>query len=377
MNEEVDEHSIRTVARPRLAYRPAPDPPVGGPTTDDGLTAGLIMAGASLLESLTSREREALREADTPGKLSPMLATLTDEPFSDHEWIYERKLDGERCLAWVSGGEAVLRSRSGNDNTASYPEVAEALGRQARADVLVDGEMVAFDGSVTSFQRLQPRMQVKDPDEARRSGVAVYYYLFDLIHLDHSDLSGLPLRSRKKLLKKAVHFVDPVRFAPHRNEKGEEYFEEACAKGWEGLIAKDALSGYVNGRSRKWLKFKCVNRQELVIGGYTDPHGSRKGLGALLVGYYRDGDLIYAGKVGTGFDEETLDTLSHRLGSLERSTSPFQDTPDGDGIHFVTPRLVGEFGFTEWTRAGKLRHPRFLGLRRDKDPEQVVREEPT
>ncbi|MGA7271575.1 MAG: non-homologous end-joining DNA ligase [Acidimicrobiia bacterium] len=334
-------------------------------------------SGSSLLEALSPDQRDAVREAEVPEQLEPMLATLTDEAFSHPAWIYERKLDGERCLAWVTGGEALLRSRSGRDNTSSYPEVAEALTERARADLVVDGEIVAFEGRITSFQRLQPRMQISDPGQARRSGVAVYYYVFDLVHLDDFDLSDLELRSRKKLLKRAIDFGDPLRFTPHRNQEGEDYFEEACRKGWEGLIAKDAHSGYVTGRSRKWLKFKCVHRQELVIGGYTDPKGARQGLGALLVGYYRKGDLVYAGKVGTGFDQETLERLGHELGSLERSTSPFTRTPDGDGVHFVTPRLVGEFGFTEWTRGGKLRHPRFLGLRRDKDPKEVVRERPT
>lgn len=355
-------------------------PGLGRWAADAVLSAtGLIMgdSGSGLLELLSPDEREAVVQADLPARLEPMLATLTGEAFSDPDWIYERKLDGERCLAWVAGGETVLRSRSGHLNTSSYPEVAEALTEQARAAVLVDGEIVAFDGSITSFQRLQPRIQVSDPGQARRSGVTVYYYLFDLIHIDHFDLTRLQLRSRKKLLKRAIQFGDPVRFTPHRNQSGQDYFEEACRKGWEGLIAKEAHSGYVTGRSRKWLKFKCVHRQELVIGGFTDPKGSREALGALLVGYYRNGDLVFAGKVGTGFDQETLERLGRELGSLERSTSPFNQAPGGDGVHFVTPRLVAEFGFTEWTRAGKLRHPRFLGLRRDKDPREVVREQPS
>lgn len=374
---QVDGDSIQHAVHPRCNPGRVRHSPAGGKDAAGPSRTGLIVTGPepSPLEALTAGERDKVRHGEAPRKLQPMLATLTEERFSDPEWLYERKLDGERCVAWVSGGEAVLRSRSGHDNTSSYPEVAEALAGQARGQVVVDGEMVAFEGDVTSFQRLQPRMQISDPNKARRSGVAVYCYLFDLVHFDHSDLTGLPLRARKKLLKRALDFSDPLRFTPHRNQKGEEYFEDACRKGWEGVIAKDARSEYVQGRSRKWLKFKCVSRQELVIGGYTDPGGSRKGLGALLVGYYRNGDLVYAGKVGTGFDRDTLDSLSHKLSSLERSTSPFEETPDGDGVHFVTPHLVGEFGFTEWTRGGKLRHPRFLGLRRDKDPEDVVREE--
>jgi bifunctional non-homologous end joining protein LigD len=328
----------------------------------------------ALWQGLSAEDRDALREAGPPTDVEPMLASLTDEPFSAAGWLYERKLDGERCLAWVVGGEGTLRSRSGRDSTSSYPEAAAAMADVAGADLVVDGEVVAFEGRVTSFQRLQPRMQVTDAGKARHSNVTVYYYLFDILHLDQVDLRGLPLRTRKKLLKRAIQFGDPVRFTPHRNEDGEDYFREACRKGWEGLIAKDARSTYVGGRSRDWMKFKCVNRQELVIGGYTEPRGSRSGLGAVLVGYHRDGDLIYAGKVGTGFDQETLAGLSERLASLERSTSPFVDEPDDEGVTFVAPKLVAEIGFTEWTRAGKLRHPRYLGLRRDKAPREIVRE---
>ncbi len=329
-----------------------------------------------MLGALSPEDRDALREAGSPEQVQPMLAALTEGPFSSADWLYERKLDGQRCLVWVIGGEATLRSRSGRDNTSSYPEMAEAVAERVGANLVLDGEVVGFEGDLTSFQRLQPRIQVTDLDQARHGGVAVYYYLFDLIHFDHVDLRGLPLRTRKKLLKRVVHFGDPVRFTPRRNQDGEEYFEEACRRGWEGLIAKDARSAYAGSRSRKWMKFKCVHRQELVIGGFTEPRGSRTGLGALLVGYHEDGDLIYAGKVGTGFDEETLSRLSDRLASLERSTSPFVDESDGEGVNFVTPELVAEIGFTEWTRAGKLRHPRDLGLRRGKDPREVVREKP-
>ena len=241
----------------------------------------------------------------------------------------------------------------------------------------VDGEVVAFSGGVTSFSRLQGRMQIQDPDEARRSNIRVYYYVFDLLYVEEHDVTGLALRDRKRLLRRALRFENPIRFTSHRNEEGEAYYEEACRKGWEGIIAKRASSEYVHSRSRDWLKFKCVNQQELVIGGYTDPEGERIGFGALLVGYYEDGDLRYAGKVGTGYDDETLERLSSRLSNLGRETSPLAEGEgDGSGVHWVTPKLVCEVGLTEWTHDGKLRHPRFLGLRRDKDPEDVVRERP-
>lgn len=239
----------------------------------------------------------------------------------------------------------------------------------------MDGEIVAFDGKVTSFARLQPRMQTKDPEQAHRSNVAVYCYLFDVLHVDGHDTTRLPLRTRKRVLERTLDFADPLRYASHRNEDGEAFHREACEKGWEGVIAKKADSTYAHSRSTNWLKFKCVATQELVIGGFTEPEGSRKGFGALLVGYYDDGDLVYAGKVGTGYDEETLRRLRERFANLERKTSPFAGDVREKGAHWVTPNLVGEFGFTEWTQDGKLRHPRFKGLRRDKDPRDVVKEE--
>ena len=179
-------------------------------------------------------------------------------------------------------------------------------------------------------------------------------------------------------MKRAFHYADPLRYVTHRNEEGQSYFEEACSRGWEGIIAKDATSSYQHTRSQKWLKFKCVNQQELVIGGYTEPHCKRIRFGALLLGYYDRDDLQYAGKVGTGFDEETLRQLGDRLTSLERKTPPFagNDLPD-DEVHWVTPKLVAEIGFEEWTEDNRLRQPRYLGLRRDKDARDVVKEEPS
>lgn len=328
------------------------------------------------LEQLGPEERDRLPRRPRPGWTRPMLATLVHEPFSRAGWIFERKLDGERCLAFCSSSGARLLSRNRKDLGIHYPELEEALAELAGESMVLDGEVVAFEGKVTSFERLQARMQVSDPEDARHSGVAVYYYLFDILHLAGLDLTGLPLRARKRVLRGAVRFRDPVRFTAHRNRGGEEFFRQACRKGWEGLIAKDASSQYAHKRSRDWLKFKCVHRQEFVIGGYTDPGGERTGFGALLVGFHEHGELRYAGKVGTGYDDETLERLGARLARLERKTPPFAGEPDEKGAHWVSPKLVGEVGFTEWTRGNRLRHPRFLGLREDKDPEDVVRERP-
>ena len=329
------------------------------------------------LDTLDASERDALRRRDVPQWTEPMLATLTDEHFSAPDWIYERKLDGVRCLAFRRGDTVAVRSRSGRALDATYPELHAPLRAQPPSRYVADGEIVAFDGKVTSFARLQGRMGLTDPDAARASGIAVYLYLFDLLHLDGFDLTALPLRRRKALLRSRFTFDDPIRFTPHRNAEGEAFFAEACRKGWEGVIAKRADAPYVHARSRDWLKFKCVHRQELVVGGWTDPEGSRTGFGALLLGYHDDdGALRYAGRVGTGFDEETLASLHDRLERLARETSPYAAAPDGDDVHWVRPELVVEVGFTEWTEAGRLRHPRFLGVRRDKPAADVVRERP-
>jgi bifunctional non-homologous end joining protein LigD len=318
----------------------------------------------------------AVRES-MPSWVSPMLATLTDRRFSDPDWIYERKLDGERCLAFRRRDRVDLRTRTRTRINDHYPEVAEALQEQPAHDLVVDGEIVAFDRGRMSFSRLQRRMHVSDPTRARETGVTVYLYLFDLLYLDGYDVTPLPLRDRKSLLKRTLRFGDPLRFTPHRVGEGERYLEEACRKGWEGVIAKRWAAPYVGRRSGDWLKFKCVQGQELVVGGYTDPQGSREQFGALLVGYYEDNRLVYAGKVGTGFDRDTLRDLGKRLVEVGRPTSPFTAGPVPTGtVHWVEPTLVAQVGFAEWTRDGRLRHSRFLGLRDDKAPTDVVRERP-
>jgi bifunctional non-homologous end joining protein LigD len=317
-------------------------------------------------------------EAVAPGRIEPMKAVLTDEPFSHPDWIFERKLDGVRCLAFRSGTAVRLVSRTGRDMNGSYPELVEALEREDSDDFVVDGEVVAFDRGVTSFARLQRRMQLSDPRAARRTGVAVFLYLFDVLRDEGEDLRRLPLRERKARLRHALSFHGPVRFTPHRNERGEELFRDACRRGLEGVIAKRADSPYRSGRSRDWLKLKCHLEQELVIGGFTAPKGSRTEFGALLVGYYEDGDLRYAGKVGTGFGQRTLADLGRRMRELEREEPPFVDAhPVPGGTRWVCPELVAQIAFGEWTRDGRLRHPRYLGLRDDKPAREVVRERPS
>lgn len=328
------------------------------------------------LQSLDESERRKLRRK-TPRK-SPgvMLATLTKKRFSSPDWLYERKVDGVRCLLTCAGGKASLTSRNGKSQDSAFPELVDEAAAACAWPLVADGEIVAFEGKVTSFSRLQKRLGIQDEDRARHTGVKVYLYLFDILNLDGYDLRQLPLRRRKAILQKAVEFGNGLRYMQHRNETGEKYFDDACKRGWEGVIAKRADSTYTSARSRDWLKFKCGNQQELVIVGFTDPEGSRKGFGALLLGYYEDDALRYAGRVGTGFDDELLGKLRKRMDKLARETSPLDETIRQAGVHWIRPSLVAEIGFTEWTSSGKLRHPRFLGLRHDKPARDVVREKP-
>ena len=306
-----------------------------------------------------------------------MLASLADRPVDDDGWLFEPKYDGIRLIGARDADTAAVWTRNGVDRSHSYPELVDALLDQASTRFVVDGEVVAFDGQRTSFQRLQQRSGIDDPERARHSGIAVYYYLFDLLHVDGHDLESVPLHRRKAALADVIDHHDPLRYSEHRATDGREYLEQACAMGWEGLIAKQADSRYVHGRSRSWVKLKCVRRQEVVIGGYTDPKGSRTALGSLLVGVHDGNELVYAGRVGTGFDEDRLIELQELLGRLRRPTSPFhRGNPAPGPVHWVAPELVCEVGFSEWTGAGRLRHPRFLGLRRDKDPREVVRDVP-
>jgi bifunctional non-homologous end joining protein LigD len=238
---------------------------------------------------------------------------------------------------------------------------------------------VAFDGETTSFSLLQQRLGVRDPGQDLLAAVPVCFYLFDVLWADGRDVRPLPLLERKQVLRRLLSFGGPIRYAEHRTDDGEAYYAYACAHGWEGLVVKRGDAPYRAGRSRDWLKFKCQDSQEFVIGGYTDPKGSRTGFGALLLGYYdSDGTLAYAGKVGTGFDRAALDSLAQTLSGLERPQSPFgHGKVPRTGVHWVEPRLVGQVVFSEWTSAGELRHPRFQGLRRDKDPATVTRERPS
>jgi bifunctional non-homologous end joining protein LigD len=329
------------------------------------------------LQLIPQAARPRVRRRPQPDWAPPMLATLTEKRFSDPAWLYERKLDGERCLAFRKGTLIRLMSRNQLRIDNHYPEVAEALAAQEPGDCILDGEIVAFEGNRPSFSRLQRRMQLRDPEAARRTGVPVYFYLFDVLHVGGLDVTAVELRHRKAILRRLLTYGDPLRYTAHRIREGEAFWRQSCDKGWEGVIAKRADSPYEPRRSLNWLKFKCVNVQEFVIGGYTDPKGSRTGFGALLVGHFEGDRLVYAGKVGTGFDTSLLAALSKQLARLKRADPPFgEGVLPRKGVHWVHPELVAQIGFSEWTPDGRLRHPRFLGVREDKPAREVVRERP-
>jgi bifunctional non-homologous end joining protein LigD len=330
---------------------------------------------SSPLDVLPDSARSRLRKRPPPLWVSPMLATLTEERFSRKGWLFEPKFAGERCLAFGLRGKLRLTSRNRRLLNDQYPEIPEAFRGQKVEAFVADGEIVTFDGEVTSFAKLQRRMHVEHPSAQLRREVPVWFHLCDLLYVNGYDAQQVALWHRRAIIRHMFDFRDSLRFTEHRETEGEAYFREACRRGWEGIIAKNGDSVYVSGRTRNWLKFKCTRRQEVVIGGYTAPRGARIAFGALLLGFYRRGKLVYAGKVGTGFDRDTLERLSKRLTQLETATSPFvpNGLPQRD-VHWVKPHLVAQVDFTEWTAQGRLRHPRFVGLRDDKDPTEVVKE---
>ena len=323
---------------------------------------------------LSPTQLKNLETCSIPDFIPLMKATLTEDYFDDPQWIYERKLDGIRCEVVIKQGEVALYSRNKNSLTKDYPNIVDSLKKRNHPNMVLDGEVVAFEGNKTSFSKLQARKQLA-PGKAP---VTIFIYLFDILYYEPYLLNKIPLRTRKTILKKMMEWNDPIRLTPYRNEKGILYLTQACEKGWEGLIAKNAKSEYTASRSKNWLKFKCSHQQELVIGGFTEPQGERDGFGALLVGYFKNGKLHYAGKVGTGFDNAFLKKWRSNFDKIIREESPFVNfhKTKGSENHWIEPKYVGQFGFTEWTKTNKLRHPRFLGMRMDKDASEVVKESP-
>ena len=319
-------------------------------------------------------EISGTRKAALPKFLPPELATLVDRAPAGEAWLHEMKYDGYRILARIEHGRVRLLSRNGRDWTDNFPTIAKALGRLDVDRAFLDGEVaVLLENGTTSFQALQNHLSGLPEGQ-------LTYLVFDCLHLNGLDLTGARLEERKRLLADLLESVPDagaLRYSDHVVGDGPAFFAQACRHGLEGIVSKLRDAPYRSTRSREWLKVKCFKRQEVVIGGYTDPEGSRVGLGALLAGVYEKGRLVYAGKIGTGFTEKTLRELTSRLRALEREACPFASQPAGVGRpHWVKPELVAEVSFTEWTGDGRMRHPSFLGLRKDKPATSVVRELP-
>jgi bifunctional non-homologous end joining protein LigD len=315
------------------------------------------------------------RKAALPRFVEPQLATLVQEAPEGEEWLHELKFDGYRILARKDGEEVTLWSRNRKDYTAAFRAVAEAVGRLPCRKALIDGEAAALmpDGT-TSFHALQNAME--EQNQGR-----IVYFAFDLLHLDGEDVTKAPLEERKAVLRRLVEragpAADPILFSDHVTGSGPAFFERACEMKLEGIVSKRRKDAYRAGRGRGWLKVKCVCEQELVIAGFTEPEGQRTGIGALLLAVHEDGQLRYAGKVGTGFDARTARDLRQRLDALAVDEPPFPKRPAGvKGVHWVKPRLLAQVQFAEWTPEGHLRHPSFKGLREDKAASEVVRENP-
>ena len=289
-----------------------------------------------------------------------MLATLVREPFHEHCWIYEEKYDGYRILAYKEGKRVKLMSRNAIDRTDRFPHIAEAIRKLRHVSLLLDGEVAVFDRKgVSRFQLLQ-----KGPEDS-------VYAVFDCLYLEGHDLRSEQLNKRRGAMEDSIGSNKILMRSRILHANGLESYKIAKRKGYEGVVAKDFASPYVQGRSRYWLKIKVHQEDEFIVVGFTDPSGSRKHFGALLLGAYRDGRLYYAGKVGTGFDDETLTSLYEKLRPLIRKGSDVIDAPRGAGIHYVEPRLVAQVSYQEWTADNKLRQPVFLGLRDDKKPREV------
>ncbi len=296
-----------------------------------------------------------------PFRVHPMLATLVAEPFDKPGWVFEEKYDGDRVLAYKEGDRVRLLSRNEKDLTDRFPRIAAAIAALHAQTLLLDGEVVVFDSKGVSRFQLLPQ-----------NGAEAVYAVFDCLFHDGKDLRHEPLSARRAVLETAIvsnHALIPSR---RLSDNGLEAFRMAKRRGYEGLVAKDLSSPYVEARSTRWLKVKVHQEEEFVICGYTKPAGARLHFGALLLGAYSENRLHYVGKVGTGFDAATLASLHHRFQSLVRSQSALVDPPREKGVVFIDPTLVAQISFHEWTADRKLRQPVFLGLRDDKSAPEVL-----
>ena len=316
------------------------------------------------------------RKVAMPELVSPQLATLVDRPPVGDEWFHELKFDGYRLLCHLERGQVRLWTRNQKDWTTKFPGVAKAVKALRLKSAILDGEVVALDASGrASFQRLQNSIN-------KGAGAGLLFHVFDLIYIEGYSLTKTPLRERKRVLAELFESIAEggvLRYSDHVEGNGKQFFDQACKFGIEGIVSKLADSSYESTRSRNWMKIKCIKRQEFVIAGYTL---SEKGIpfSSLILGVYDKGKLIYAGRAGTGFSNQMRADLKKKLDLIARSTRPFAQIPKDPGLRravWTEPKLVGEVAFTEWTDEGVIRHPSFQGLREDKKPHEVVREEPS
>jgi bifunctional non-homologous end joining protein LigD len=322
-----------------------------------------------------------------PGAIKPMLATPTEHPFDSPDWVFEIKWDGYRAVAYVEKSKVRLVSRNQNDLTGQYPELKDFATWIEAERAVIDGEVVAMDDEGRpSFSLMQQKTGFRAGKHRLpgRTGIAIAYYAFDLIWLDGYDLRRVNLEQRKKTLASLIRPDGLVRYSDHYPEKGKALFDLAGKRGLEGIVAKRRNSCYEERRSQEWLKIKITRRIECVIGGYTDPEGSRQHFGSVVLGLYnKKGQLIHVGQAGTGFDEKGLRALSARLHEIETDHNPFHGPVDsGRRTHWVHPELVAEIKYSEWTHETdeggvKLRAPVFMGLRQDKSPKECTFEETT
>lgn len=323
--------------------------------------------------TLPDIQKLKLKKFNFAKKIKPELATLVDSAPQDDNWIHEMKFDGYRLIS-VIHDKIKIFTRNQNDWTNKFEDLVGALKKLKLKDAIFDGEIVAYDKKgMPNFQALQNSLSGDEPQQ-------LVYYVFDLIAYQGYDLSSLDILTRKQILKKIIAKADKkvIQFSDHIQGKGEKTFESACKMGFEGIVSKHIDSGYSQRRTREWLKVKCSNRQEFIVVAYTKPRGSRPYFGALLLGYYDKGKLKYCGRVGTGFNDDTLKSLYALLKKYEIKECPLEEPFKSTAIQsWVKPQIVVEVEFTEWTQEGSLRHPSFKGLRKDKKANQVVREKKT
>jgi bifunctional non-homologous end joining protein LigD len=322
----------------------------------------------------TLEKLRGARKRPMPDFIAPQLATLVDEPPTGDEWFHELKFDGYRLICRIDGDKVSFLTRNRKDWTDKFPNLSRAVKSLPATGAILDGEVVVFDAKhLSRFQKLQQAIG--------KSDAGFVLEVFDLMYLDGFDLTGASLEDRKDVLKELFSSVDQrgsLRYSDHVEGHGATFFQKACKHGLEGIVSKLASASYKSTRTRNWLKVKCSKRQEFVIAGYTL---SERGLpfASLILGVYEKGELIYSGRVGTGFSDKLRAELKKKLDSISRESSPFTTKPKEPGLreaHWVTPKLVAEVAFTEWTSDGSIRHPSFQGLREDKKPEDVHRESP-